>query len=216
MGKLQVIDGIKVEKPNYIDMYHRMFKKNVNEMILQKESEGECNKELIKKVIFSGVRVIKYSKMSSLNYKYLLKKFQIIIYLQDLMKLLTPMDLMNIFPVTKEYDGKKTEMKDYFFTINRAKEIGLEKPIGNNILEFLYDYQNWDITFLIISSMSIMNKMKQIEGEKTLAEEYFEEEDLDTYTMHTDQQGKKGLMNNRTGETQKVKKPRPRYLRPVE
>ena len=41
-------------------------------------------------------------------------------------------------------------MKDYFFTMNSAKEIGMDTPIGENILEFLYDYTNWDINMFYV------------------------------------------------------------------
>ncbi|CUB59053.1 hypothetical protein BN2127_JRS10_04752 [Bacillus subtilis] len=162
------------------------------------------------------MRFIRYTKSDTSNYEYLKDKLQLIGYLQELMKKITPREFINMFPITKSYDGDKWEAKDYFFTINRAKEIGMDTPIGENILEFLYDYENWDITCFTISSMTIMSRLRRAGGKKSLAEEFFEDAGMDTYTMHTDLQGKQKLTNNRTGETQEIKKSRPRYLKPVQ
>ncbi|UYX50065.1 hypothetical protein M3Y14_15880 [Bacillus thuringiensis] len=216
MDKLQVIEGVKKMEPDYIKIYCRMFEKNLREMKQQKKSNGICDKDLYKRTIFTGVRFIRHTKSDSLDHEFLSNKFLLIGYLQELIKELTPREFINIFPITKEYDGHICETKDYFFTIDRAKEIGMDTPIKENILEFLYDYTNWDITVFTVSSMTIMSNLRRIEGKKSLAEEFFEDAGIDTYTMHTDQQGKQNLTNNRTGETQEVKKTKPRYLKPVQ
>ncbi|MEZ2325760.1 hypothetical protein R1C46_18295 [Bacillus tropicus] len=216
MRKLQLIDGIKKAEPDYVDIYHRMLEKNVRKLKQQKNGQEIWGEDLYKKIIFTGVRFIRYTESDSLDYDCLSNKFLIIGYLQELIKKLTPREFMNIFPVTKDYDGNKHEMKDYFFTMNSAKEIGMDTPIGGNILEFLYDYTNWDITCFTLSSINIMSRLRQIEGKKSLAEEFFDDAGMDTYTMHTNQQGKQKVTNNRTGKTQEVQKPRPRYLKPVQ
>ncbi|MFJ8529944.1 hypothetical protein [Bacillus sp. NPDC094106] len=216
MDKLKVIAGIEEKNPDYFDIYLRMFTSAVRELQEQKIAKEVCSKESYKKAIFAGVRFVRYSKNDTLNYDYLINKFQLIGYLQHLMGALTPREFINIFPITKEYDGDKWGEKDYFFTMKRAKEIGMDTPIGEKVLEFLYDYTNLDMTFFTVSSMTIMSRIRQVEGKKSLAEEFCEKLGVDTYTMHTDQQGKQQLTNNRTGETQEVKKARPRYLKPVE
>ncbi|WP_242317042.1 hypothetical protein [Bacillus cereus group sp. BfR-BA-01489] len=216
MDKLQVVDGTKRIEPDYVEIYHRMFSKNLRELLQKVKNTGIFNQDLCKKTIFTGVRFIRYTKSDTSNYEYLKDKLQLIGYLQELMKKITPREFITMFPITKSYDGDKWEEKDYFFTMNRAKEIGMDTPIGENILEFLYDYENWDMTCFTVSSMTAMSRLRRAEGKKSLAEEFFESIGLDTYTMHSDQKGKQKLTNNRTGETQEVKKPKPRYLKPVQ
>ncbi|MDN4875998.1 hypothetical protein QYM23_24580 [Bacillus cereus] len=216
MDKLQVVDGIKRIEPDYVEIYHRMFSKNLRELLQKAKNTGIFNQDLCKKTIFTGVRFIRYTKSDTTDYEYLKDKLQLIGYLQVLMKKITPREFINMFPITKSYDGDKWEKKDYFFTMNRAKELGMDTPIGEKILEFLYDYENWDITCFTISSMTIMSRLRRAEGKKSLAEDFFEDSGIDAYTMHTDFQGKQKLINNRTGETQEVQKTRPRYLKPVQ
>ncbi|MED3358632.1 hypothetical protein P4414_26300 [Bacillus thuringiensis] len=216
MDNLQVVDGIKKSGPDYGEIYYRMFSKNLRELLQKVKSTGTFHQDSCKKTIFTGVRFIRYTKSDVSSYEYLKDKLQLIGYLQELMKKVTPREFINMFPIIKSYDGDKWEEKDYFFTMNRAKEIGMDTLIGENILEFLYDYDNWDITCFAVSSMTVMSRIRRVEGEKSLSEEFFEGIGLDTYTLHSGQKGKQKLINNRTGETQEVQKPRPRYLKPVQ
>ncbi|ABA42724.1 conserved phage protein [Bacillus phage Gamma isolate d'Herelle] len=217
MDQLRVIEGEKVDKPDYVEIYLGAFMNAVNELKKQDEETRSLSKDTYKKAIFYGVRYISISKNDSLNYDYLMNRFLLISYLENLMKVLTPRDFMTIFPIDKNYDGARYEMKDYFFTMNEIKKIGMDTPIGEKIMEFLWDYQNFkDITLFNLASVSILNKLQKMQGKKTLTEEFAERLGIDTYTKHKEKGGKEYITNDRTGEIQEVKKSRPRYLKPVQ
>lgn len=52
----------------------------------------------------------------------------------------TPRDLLRLFPPTKEYDGERWGMKDYFYTMDKVRGFGLDKPLGKHVESFLWDY----------------------------------------------------------------------------
>ncbi|ARW58412.1 hypothetical protein [Bacillus phage Tavor_SA] len=217
MDQLRVIEGEKVDKPDYVEIYLGAFMNAVNELKKQDKETRSLSKDTYKKAIFYGVRYISRSKNDISNYDYLMNRFLLISYLENLMKVLTPRDFINIFPVDKNYDGARYEMKDYFFTMNEIKKIGMDTPIGEKIMEFLWDYQNFkDITLFNLASVSILNKLQKMQGKKTLTEEFAERLGIDTYTKHKEKGGKEYITNDRTGEIQEVKKTSPRYLKPVQ
>ncbi|HDR5665656.1 hypothetical protein [Bacillus anthracis] len=217
MDQLRVIEGEKVDKPDYVEIYLGAFMNAVNELKKQDEETRSLSKDTYKKAIFYGVRYISRSKNDISNYDYLMNRFLLISYLENLMKVLTPRDFINIFPIDKNYDGARYEMKDYFFTMNEIKKIGMDTPIGEKIMEFLWDYQNFkDITLFNLASVSILNKLQKMQGKKTLTEEFAERLGIDTYTKHKEKGGKEYITNDRTGEIQEVKKTRPRHLKPVQ
>ncbi|NMW16967.1 MULTISPECIES: hypothetical protein [Bacillus] len=217
MDQLRVIEGVKKDQPDYFEIYLRMFMKAVQELKNQKEFTKLVSKEVYKKAIFTGVRFINNVPNDLKGHKYVKAKFDLIVYVKELIGFLTPREFISIFPIAKEYKGGKHEMKDYFSTMKSIGEMGLDTKIGDNVSEFLWDYHNWeDVTEFVVSSMEVVSTLRQTEGKKSLAEEFFEDAGMDTYTMHTDLQGKQKLTNNRTGETQEIKKSRPRYLKPVQ
>ncbi|MGE7427986.1 hypothetical protein ACQKLM_07600 [Bacillus thuringiensis] len=217
MDQLRVIEGVNENKPDYVEIYLRMFMNAVNELKKQDKETRSLSKDTYRKAIFAGVRYISRSKNDISNYDYLMNRFLLISYLENLMKVLTPRDFINIFPLDKNYDGARYEMKDYFFSMNEINKIGMDTPIGEKIMEFLWDYQNFkDITLFNLASVRILNKLQKMQGEKTLTEEFAERLGIDTYTKHKEKGGKEYIINDRTGEAQEVQKPRLRYLKPVQ
>ncbi|MGH1259591.1 MULTISPECIES: hypothetical protein [Bacillus] len=217
MDKLRVIDGIKEDKLDYIVIYINMFINALEELKKQDKETKSLSRDTYRKVIFAGVRYISKSKNDVLNYDYLMNRFLVISYLENLMKVLTPRDFITMFPIDKNYDGSRYEMKDYFSTMKEINKIGMDTPIGEEIIKFLWDYQNFkDITLFTLASMRTLNNIQKLQGEKTLTEEFAERLGLDTYTKHKESNGKEYITNNRTGATQEVQKSRPRYLKPVQ
>ncbi|KAB2391053.1 MULTISPECIES: hypothetical protein [Bacillus cereus group] len=217
MDQLRVIEGVKEDKPDYFEIYLRMFMKAVQELKNQKETTKLVSKDVYKKAIFTGVRFINNVSNDLKDHKYVKAKFDLIVYVKELIGCLTPREFMSIFPIAKEYKGGKHGMKDYFSTMKSIDEMGIDTQIGDNVSEFLWNYHNWeDVTEFVVNSMEVVSALRKAEGKKSLAEEFFEGTGLDTYTLHSGQKGKQKLINNRTGETQEVQKPRPRYLKPVQ
>lgn len=74
---------------------------------------------------------------------------------------LTPMELLRMFPVEKEYDGEKWGTKDYFYTMDKLKKLPADKPIGGaqDVAVLLWDYQNWDLTELLFQWQNVLEDL---------------------------------------------------------
>lgn len=63
----------------------------------------------------------------------------------------TPRDVLRMFPPTKEYDGERWGMKDYFYTIEKARAFGLDKPLGKHVEAFLWDYMEPHLNMFLVN-----------------------------------------------------------------
>lgn len=74
---------------------------------------------------------------------------------------LTPQDLLHMYPVTKEYDGERWGSKDYFSTVEKLGSMPPDKPIGDgqDVACLLWDYQNWDLEFLLMEWMGVLGDL---------------------------------------------------------
>lgn len=74
---------------------------------------------------------------------------------------LTPLELLRMFPVKKEYDGEKWGTKDYYYTMDRLRRLPADKPIGDaqDVAALLWDYQNWDLTFLLLQWENVLGDL---------------------------------------------------------
>lgn len=128
------------------------------------------------------------------------------------MKKLTPIQFQNLFPLKKEYDGGKYGFKDYFYSADKLKQYDSTQPIGDHLDDLLWEYLNDHICEFVVSYLSTMSKLRQLSGEKGIAEKWAEESGLETYTLF-DKEGY--LINNATHEAIPYKKPKPQYLQLV-
>lgn len=101
-----------------------------------------------------------------------------ILRLEDMQKLhsaiglLTPKELQQIFPIVKTYDGEKYECKDYFFTMEKIREQGEDKPIGE-AFKFLWDYRNFDLMLVALEYSNALEDVYVAQGNKSVFEEIF-------------------------------------------
>jgi hypothetical protein len=74
---------------------------------------------------------------------------------------LTPLELLRMFPVKKEYDGEKWGTKDYYYTMDRLRRLPADRPIGDaqDVAALLWDYQNWDLTFLLLQWENVLGDL---------------------------------------------------------
>lgn len=166
----------------------------------------------IKKMIFYGVKAI--NSIPDRNVKYLRCNFQFIETIQQMMGTLKPLEFVNIFPITKEYDGSKYQTKDYFYTRDYIKTLP-DEPIGDadSVINFLWEYQNNDIRFFVVNMFGAVSDLRKSQGQPGIMEEWCAENGIKTYTMHTDQKGKEFMVDNETGKSFRIKRKMPRYLR---
>ncbi len=200
----------------YTEAWCRTVKLNPN---LDSACKGNTNKEarlLLKKVIFYGVKAVNTKQEP----EYVTKEaaetdFQFVSIVKDLMSLLTPIEFMQVFPIDKDYKGNKWGLKDYFYTRDYINGLEQDKPIGEEILKFLWEYQNKDITNFSVSSMEAMSNLRKLDGLPSLAEEFADAMGLKTYTEYKGSKGQRFLIDRQTGKTMRVKEPKLRYLKLV-
>ena len=134
----------------------------------------------------------------------------------DLIGQLTPRELLQIFPVEKTYDGERWEAKDYFFTMDVLRKHGLDKPLGKNVLDVLWDYTNIHVRLFNVAMLNAVDALRRMEGQETLMQEWAASngEKLTTYTLHRDSKGRRWMINNETGERQRVNARRPHWYIP--
>jgi hypothetical protein len=124
---------------------------------------------------------------------------------------MTVNELVNMFPILKEYDGEKYECKDYFSTIQFLETLDWNKPIGQEIHEFLSSYYNNDIINFCVKELLLMDKINKREGRKGIMEQFLEMADpqgkIDVITVHKDEGY---IYHKNTGKTEKIRKPRKR------
>lgn len=97
------------------------------------------------------------------------------LYYESLMGIigtLTPGEMEQTFPITKDYDGEKYECKDYFSTKNLLRQLPPDRPIKESmdVIDFLLDYQNPDIKRFVIGSMCTISALQALQGKETLVD----------------------------------------------
>lgn len=133
-------------------------------------------------------------------------RFQLIDSIFGVLGCLTLRNFVNMFPVEKYYKGAKWEEKDYFYTMKVLKDMDWDKPIGRDELsELLWDYMNVDLRHAYLEFTNAMSAIYRAQTGKGLAEQFFEERGVPTYTVDKET----GIMkNNQTGDVVKIGKER--------
>ena len=125
---------------------------------------------------------------------------------------MTPGQFMNIFPIKKFYKGHKYGIKDYYTTKAMLSKVDMNSPIGDKVIDFLWDYVNDDIEEFLVRYMVTISNLRRFEGKPTIAEEIAKELGVKTYRLYQDSQGKKFLFDEQTGKTIRVRE-RPKHLK---
>src|SRR5699024_10027662 len=118
--------------PLYVKAFSRVIKARVND---------EYNKQLIIRNIFYGVKLIN-SLPEAIIHDEAVSNFNFASAIKQIMGLVTPKEFMNIFPIDKDFKDYKYEMKDYFYTRDYINQLDQDKPIGDKVPEFTWEYQN--------------------------------------------------------------------------
>lgn len=131
-------------------------------------------------------------------------RFQMIDSIFGVLGCLTLRNFVNTFPIDKTYDGEKWECKDYFSTMEVLKNMDWDKPIGRDELsELLWDYDNEELRHAYVEFTTAMSAIYRAQTGKGIAERFFEERGVPTYTEDRET----GIMkNNQTGDIMKPKK----------
>lgn len=133
-----------------------------------KSRVGKLERSDLIKYIYLAVKTYGKENRTEVNhvkaYKSCLEienRYQELKKVMDTIGRLTPMELLRMYPVTKEYDGEKWGTKDYFYTMDKLKKLPANKPIGDaqDVACLLWDYQNWDLTFLFLQWQNVLGDL---------------------------------------------------------
>lgn len=85
----------------------------------------------------------------------------------------TPRQMMDLFPVKKEYNGERFGWKDYFYTIRTMEAYGLDRKIKNAI-DFLWDFQNDDLARFMVRYLCFAGKRYRQQTGRSMAQDGME------------------------------------------
>ncbi len=213
MYNFYVIEGRKLinYKASY-EQYTRAFTRVEEE--LEQKAEGmsleqlkRLSPELFVRSLYLFIKYVSVAyekaKKSNLEEETIQYFWVFIESVSDRIGCLTPQEFVQLFPITKEYDGEKYGVKDYFYTIEKINAMP-DEPIGQeNVSEFLFNYCNRDIDRYMIAWMGIVNRMHMLNGGRDIALEFFEDMGM---TVHTYHEEAGYMVNDETGEQFKIKK----------
>ena len=208
----------KTEQPNYLLMHLKSFQRITQRYVDSGiEDFGEVAPDDLMKLVNHGVRACVLMKKDN---EQMLDKFSFFEMVKGFISALTPRELSQIFPVTKEYDGEKWGAKDYFYTMRELEAHGLDTPIGEQIDEILWDYMNHAISMFMVGLMGAASDLYREQTGHGMMEEFFQEHGVPVYHMCKDPDtGKEFMYDAENGRTIGITpaKPRvPRYIKVVQ
>lgn len=218
--KFTVINGDGNKAGNKQVKLEELYMKAFSRELATIASCNDCNqcRDNVKRAVFYAVkyygleRIDRRHSGGSRTWEQVKNDFSLLAVVKALMGLLTPRELMSMFPISKKYDGTKWDCKDYFFTVEKLKDFDLDTPLGDEGLEdFLWSYWNDDLFSFDSVSFSIISNMYRSQTGKGIMEEWCEKQGIPSYTIQKDI----GVIkNNQTGEISKLSK-KPSHLQIV-
>jgi hypothetical protein len=126
----------------------------------------------IEAVIYCGTRYINSLDMNKSISKCRLKdRVEDMSIIVDLMANRKPKEFINIFPITKEYNGEKEKRHDYFSTMKMIEKMDQDKPIGEDINHLLFIYANPHVLSFAVRMINNVDKLRRLDGKCGILEE---------------------------------------------
>lgn len=176
--------------PLYLRAYGRELRKRMEE-----EEKGKEERSTLLRVVFYGINTTILTPKST-NYDETMMEFQSISALKDIIAKLTPSEFMNLFPISKTYDGDCYEIKDYFYTLDYINSMNAHEPIGEKTLEFLMEYTNPHINVFNVKGVMCVSDLRQYDGHLDLMEEFMAADGNDTPNTFKNGKGKAMYVRN--------------------
>lgn len=171
--------------------------------VLRKMKDNPENRNYIKQNVLYSVKFINSLELPK-GRDALQNLFDYISATKGIISLLTPNEFMNIFPISKVYDGDRYEIKDYYYTMDYINSMDKDKPIGDKTLEFLTEYINDDIDEFNLKLIMCVSHLRQHDGHLSLAEEFLAAVGHDTPNTFKNTKGE--VMYVRHGKPEKIQR----------
>ncbi|WP_286909662.1 hypothetical protein [Clostridium sp. UBA1652] len=191
---------------------HKLYLKAFDDALIAYEEAFKDNKkdlkEIIRKIIVYGVKSIitkeQDDSQSELN-------FIMADGITQLMGSLTPGEFISLYPIKKEYDGDKSGFKDYYYTKAYMDTLNADEPIGQEIINLLWEYHNIEIKLFNVKLLGYMSDVRVLNGGRSLEQEFAGDMGLKTIRMYKGNNGKQ-FMINENGKSVKINN-RPSYIK---
>jgi len=202
-------------EPDYLLIYSRIIFEKLTEAIMLDYVAPEVRKQLI--YYYVKEIPLRYNESGPImDRKTLDDLYTTIEYTDHLIGQITPRELTQIYPIAKSYDGDKYGTVDYFSTMEKLEEFGMDELITKDrVMDVLFNYDNTHIRKYGCTKLCVISDLRRCEGHPGLAEEFFGPLGVGMYKMMTDEYGKQFLYDPDKQTTYPVTKPRPRYLRVI-
>ena len=195
---------------------HQLYLNAYDRALIDYEKAYENNqeeniREIVKKIIVYGVKsIITKIDDSSLNLSEL--NFIMADGITQLMGTLTPREFINLYPIMKEYDGDKHGLKDYFYTRDYMDTLDPNEPIGEEIINLLWEYHNMEIKIFNVKLIGCMSDVRVLQGGKSIEQEFADSFGLKTSRMY---KGNSGIqfMIDEDGRPIRVNNIKPSHLK---
>jgi hypothetical protein len=135
------------------------------------------------KIVNHGVRVLAAEQDDMLDLYGTDKLITLFETVRHFTSMLTPNELMQLFPVDKKYDDHD-DCKNSFYTMRVLNEHGIDNPLGENVDDILGDYVNDDILEFMVGYMTTASCIYRAQTGKSFAEQFFHDNGI---IVHTEQ-----------------------------
>lgn len=217
-GKSDTIDTNRIMRTLALhDCWQRQYQNAIYKAMSANKGKQfkDYSQEDLMKIALSGIKYVnsvreirRENEKVGTDYKQTLEEAQATFNLIDaiftVMGYIKLKNLIITFPITKYFDGEKWECKDYFYTMEVLSKMDWDKPIGrDNIAYLLWDYENDDLRHAYVEFTCAMSAIYRAKTGKGIAEQFCDENGIDTYTINKEN----GVVkDNKTGRTTKLKK----------
>ena len=154
--------------PDYETIYADIVLKAAEKLKENPENKKECHKKLV----FAGVKHAVHSmdhfweSAESASCR-----LNVLCLTRGILSLMTPAELIQLFPVKKTYNGERYGVKDFFYTMNVLNAHGMDTPMGNAVMDILWDYVNPTIRMFVLANTRVVNDLYRIQRETNLSQE---------------------------------------------
>lgn len=139
--------------------------------------ETKVTQDILKKAAYAAVQFI---NLSCEDDDYVAEKTkEVYDWIQAALQYLGALTIENLvqtFPITKDYDGERWYCKDYFSTMADLQKYDWKQPIGaDNVYKFLWDYHNDDLGEFTVHYTSVISAMYRDQTGKSMVEQFLDE-----------------------------------------
>ena len=191
---------------------------------------SEGNHDVLEKAVYAGVRAVCLDQKGYLlawqcvnqedcDAEELVKTaFSFHTQIVDLFGMMTPNQVIRLFPPRKEYDGEKYGCKDWYTVMDAVKKFGPDKVLGDKAMEFLAETNNLWLQIFCIAGFHVVDDLRRMNGQQGMLEDFFQMSGMKPSSVLHMVEGEKGQKIFVDGDGNfagKAEKPKPRFLKVI-